>query len=131
MGTTLQREIGCRYGTEILAKGDLAAADELFAANIIDHHPLPGQAPGREGIKQAMIVYRAAFPDLAVTIDDIIAEDDKVVLRWTAYGTYRGGLPGVLASGHPAATSGIEILQIAGGRIVERWTEVGSFSVRT
>jgi steroid delta-isomerase-like uncharacterized protein len=99
-------------------------AEEIFADDVVDYAPaIPDQPPGREGEKQALATFRSAFPDLRVTTEDLIAEGDKVVLRWTARGTHEGDLPGVPATGKQATLKGIDILRLADGRIVERWAE--------
>jgi steroid delta-isomerase-like uncharacterized protein len=66
-------------------------------------------------------MYRAAFPDLKITVEDQIAEGDKVVTRWTAEGTHDGDLPGLPASGRSSTVTGIGIDRIEGGKIVEAW----------
>ena len=66
-------------------------------------------------------MYRAAFPDLQFTIDDVIAQDDKVVIRWSSRGTHRGELMGLAPTGKEATSSGISIDKIADGKIVESW----------
>ena len=58
--------------------------DELTASNFIDHNATPGLPPGLEGFKQFVVMYREAFPDMQISVDDVIAEGDKVVIRWTA-----------------------------------------------
>ena len=88
-----------------------------------EHNPLPGQQPGRDGHKQIVTVFRAAFPDLRVTTEDLITEGDRVALRWKAEGTHMGELMGIPPTGKHVTLTGIEILRIADGRIVERWAE--------
>lgn len=117
------KTIARRFCHDIWGKGDLAAADELIAENLVDNNPAPGQGPGREGHKQVLLAFRSAFPDLSFTTDDIIAEGDKVVLRFTARGTHQGDLMGIPATGKAITMSGIEILRIADGRIAERWSQ--------
>ena len=118
------KEIVRRYSEQFWGSGDEAIADEVFADDIVDHSPaVPDQPPGREGQKRALTAFRSAFPDLRVTTEDIIAEGDKVVLRWTARGTHRGELPGIPPTGKQATLKGIDILRMTGGRIVERWAE--------
>ena len=73
----------CRWFAEI-DKGNWQIVDELIAVDYIDHNPpLPDMAPGREGVKQANSLLRAAFPDVRHTIEEQIAEGDKVVTRIT------------------------------------------------
>lgn len=106
-------------------KGNLAAMDEFFASNLVDHNPppIPGLAPGLEGVKQSFAIFYNATPDGYHTIDDIIAEGDKVVVRITARGTHTGDLFGIPPTGKQLTMTGIAIYRIADGKIVERWSE--------
>jgi steroid delta-isomerase-like uncharacterized protein len=108
---------------EVFNKGRLELADEIVAPNAIDHDPaLPEPVVGPEGSKQLVAGYRAAFPDVRITIDDQIAEGDRVVTRWTARGTHKGDLWGISPTGNEATVTGITIDRIEGGQIVESWT---------
>ncbi|HKZ86060.1 MAG TPA: ester cyclase [Anaerolineae bacterium] len=106
-----------------LRTGNLAALDEVIAGNMVDHNPAPGQGPGLEGAKQVFTQFFAAFPDLQFTVEDMIAEGDKVASRITARGTHKGDFQGIPATGKQVMQTGIDILRIAGGKIVERWGE--------
>lgn len=110
-----------RIVDEVLNRGNLEVVDELFAPDFRDHTPRPGQGPGREGYKQAITLLRAAFPDLAYTIEDLIAADDKVVLRLSARGTHQGDLMGIPPTGKAVRIVGIVIDRIVDGKLVERW----------
>jgi predicted ester cyclase len=110
-----------RIVEEVLNRGNLDVVDELFAPDFRDHTPRPGQGPGREGYKQAITLLRSAFPDLAYTIEDLIAADDKVVLRLSARGTHQGDLMGIPPTGKPVRIVGIVIDRITDGKLVERW----------
>jgi steroid delta-isomerase-like uncharacterized protein len=85
----------------------------------ISHSSPPGAAPGREGVKQYVTLFRTAFPDLRATVDDVIAEGDRVVTRWTSRGTHQGELMGIPASGKRVTFSGITINRVSGGKVVE------------
>jgi steroid delta-isomerase-like uncharacterized protein len=98
--------------------------DELFAAHLVDHSVPPGLPQTREGTKQVATLYWSAFPDLHLTIEDQIAEGDKVVTRWTARGTHTGQLMGVPPTGKPMVVTGIRIDRLLGGKIVETWAEI-------
>jgi steroid delta-isomerase-like uncharacterized protein len=104
---------------------NLAAMDDLFAADMIDHNPppVPGMAPGLEGIKQAFRVFLDAHPDGTHTVEDMVAEGDKVVARVTGRGTHTGELMGIPPTGKELVMTGIAIYRIANGKIVERWAE--------
>jgi len=117
------KEIVRRFSDELWGRGDFAAADEVLAPDLIEHNPLPGQGPGRDGHKQVVALFRSAFPDLHVVTEDLVEEGDRVALRWRAEGTHRGDLMGLSPTGKRVALSFIEILRIARGKIVERWAE--------
>jgi steroid delta-isomerase-like uncharacterized protein len=110
-----------RIAEECFNKGNLAVADEVIAADFVDHSAPPGLAPGVEGFKQLVAMYRNAFPDIRTTIDDVIAEGDKVVIRWTGRGTHKGELMGIAPTGKTVTVTGIGIDRIANGKIVEHW----------
>jgi len=117
------KEIVRRFSDDVWGQGDLKAADEVLAVDLVEHNPLPGQGAGREGHKQVVTLYRSAFPDLRVTTEDLVADGDRVALRWKADGTHLGELMGMAPTGKRVTLTGIDIVRIAGGRIVERWAE--------
>ncbi len=114
-----------RYFEEIWDKGNLDLIDELFTTNFVRHGPTAteGEVRGLEGFKGVVSMYRTAFPDLRVPIEDLIAEGDRVVSRWTARGTHQGELMGIAPTGNQASVSGIIVDRISGGRIEEEWVE--------
>jgi len=117
------KNVSRRVIDEIFNEGKLEVADEIIAAGSIGHDPaLPEPTSGPEGLKQLVTGYRAAFPDLSFTIDDQIAEGDRVVTRWTARGTHEGDLWGIAATGKQGTVTGITIDRFQGGKIAEVWT---------
>jgi len=103
-------------------RGNGQIVDDLIAVDYIDHNPpLPDMAPGREGVKQANALLRAAFPDVRHSIEDQIAEGDKVVTRVTARATFQGAILGIPPNGKLITVEGISIHRIAGGQFVEHW----------
>jgi steroid delta-isomerase-like uncharacterized protein len=94
---------------------------ETVADDYRDHGALPGQAPGLEGAKQKWAGYLAAFPDGRITIDDMVAEGDKVAVRWTGEGTQQGELLGIPPTGRHVRFMGISIYRLAGGKIAQQW----------
>ncbi len=101
---------------------NLGLVDELVAQDYVGHDPTqPGPILGREGFRQFVGMYQAAFPDAAITIDDQIAEGAMVVTRWTGRGTHTGELMGISPTGKEATVSGITISRLAGGKIAEEW----------
>ncbi len=104
-------------------KGNLDVLDELLAPNFVDHNPMPGLPADRAGQKQRMTLFRAAFPDLKTTVEDLVAEGDKVVLRGTARGTHKGEFQGMAPTGKQVAVQGIFIGRVVGGKLVETWEQ--------
>lgn len=103
--------------------GNLAPADELVAASFTNHDPsTPPLAAGPEGYKQLVTTYRTAYPDIHITVDDLVVEGDKVASRWTARGTNTGPLMGMPATGKQATVTGISILTIVNGKVTEQRT---------
>jgi steroid delta-isomerase-like uncharacterized protein len=96
--------------------------EQCLAPDYIDRSPPPGVAPGIEGVKQFIGMLRAAFPDSRTEIEDVIADSDKVVIRWTGHGTNTGPFMGMPPSGKPTTVTGIDIYRVVDGRVVESWT---------
>jgi steroid delta-isomerase-like uncharacterized protein len=99
--------------------GDADAFDEVVASDFVHH--APGLPPDLEGMKQALPMFRAAFPDMRLTVEDMIAEGDKVLDRVTVRCTHEGELMGIPASGKQVEFMETHISRIVGGKIVERW----------
>jgi steroid delta-isomerase-like uncharacterized protein len=118
------KAIELRFFEEVVNKGELAVIDELFAANFVDHSAPPGIAPDREGYKQFFAMTHSAFPDFHSTLEDMFAEGDKVVQRFTARGTHKGEWMGIAPTGKQITIPGIAIHRIAGGKIVEDWVSM-------
>jgi steroid delta-isomerase-like uncharacterized protein len=104
---------------EVVNRGNLAVVDSLVASSYVYHGPGGLEMRGPEGFKQLVTMYRTAFPDLKMTIDDAIAEGDKVVLRWTGRGTHRGDLAGIAPTGRATTVTGLVVSRLANGKIVE------------
>jgi len=100
---------------------DMSVIDELVAKDYVDNGPFHGQQPGREGMKQAHRTFYTGFPDIYETIDDIFAEDNRVVVRWTCRGTHKGNFAGIPATGKKVKVTGIDIYRLVDGRVVENW----------
>ncbi len=110
-----------RRGYEAINQNNLDALDEIVASDITDHDPAPGQAPGLEGVKQYFSSLHAAFPDFHMEVEDMIAEGDKVVARISWSGTHQGEFMGIAPTGNRVEVSGIDIVRITDGKVVERW----------
>lgn len=106
---------------EVLNAGNLDSADELIAADVVNHNTVPGLPANREGAKEIFRKLRGAFPDLRFAAEEIIEHDDKVVVRWSGRGTHTGKFVFLEPTNREVTVSGIDIVRIAGGKIVERW----------
>jgi steroid delta-isomerase-like uncharacterized protein len=96
------------------------ALKEVYADTFVMHEP-DEDVRGIEGLTQFVSMIRSAIPDLRVTLEDNIAEGEKVVSRWRAQGTHQGELMGIAATGNEVAITGITIHRIEEGKIVEEW----------
>lgn len=114
-----------RFLEEAANKGNLDLIDEIADPNCVIHQAAGvggGDVRGREALKQFVKMYYAAFPDLRFTVEDQIAEGDKVVTRWSSEGTHKGELMGIAPTGkHAAGITGITIDRYSGGKFVEGW----------
>jgi predicted ester cyclase len=114
-----------RFLEDAANKGNLDLIDEIADPNCVIHQPdgVGGNdLRGREALKQLVKMYYAAFPDLRFTVEDQIAEGDKVVTRWSSEGTHKGELMGIAPTGkHAAGVTGISIDRYSGGKFVEGW----------
>jgi steroid delta-isomerase-like uncharacterized protein len=110
-----------RVFDEVIPAGDTAAMREAMAPDFFDHDPLPGQPAGAAGGEYVVSTMHTAQPDLQFTIDDLVAEADRVTIRWTLRGTNTGPMLGRPPTGQPVEVAAIVIFRIAEGRIAERW----------
>jgi steroid delta-isomerase-like uncharacterized protein len=111
-----------RYFEEVVNNGNLAVADELISTHYVSHYPTGYDfGGGPEDVKQIATVVRTAFPDVHFTLEDVMAEGNKVVVRWTFRGTHEHDFMGVPAAGKRATIMGIAIYRIAEEKIAEAW----------
>lgn len=104
--------------------GNLAIVEELCAPDYVDHNPpLPGMPAGNQGVRQANVALREAFPDTVHVIQDQIAEGDTVVTRLLGRGTFRGAILGLPPNGKVIEIAGISVHRLAGGKLVEHWAQ--------
>jgi steroid delta-isomerase-like uncharacterized protein len=111
-----------RLFEEVWNKSNLPVADEIFAPTYIHHDPsTPDVGRGPESEKKRATLYRTAFPDLRLTIEEIIAEGETVMARWSCRGTHKGDLSGIAPTGKHIIISGVSITRFANGKLVEGW----------
>ena len=124
MSPEQNKAIARRIPLEVFNQGNLAVADEVMAADYVEHVTAPGIPNNLDGFKQFVTALRAAFPDFQYTVEDEIAEGDTVVDRLTARGTQQGPFLGIPATGRQATWSEIHVSRIVGGKLVEHWANL-------
>jgi steroid delta-isomerase-like uncharacterized protein len=110
-----------RVYEEGLNHGDFAVLDELLDEHLVDHSLFPGRRTGRESFRHRFALVRTAFPDATMTVEDGVAEGDKVVYRWTLRGTHTGPLVSIPPTGRQLVVTGMNMSRVVGGKIVEHW----------
>jgi steroid delta-isomerase-like uncharacterized protein len=113
-----------RYFDQVANRDDLDLADEIFAADYQHHDPAnPDPRPmiGSQAVKDHLTSLKSAFPDLIFDIDDIVAEGDSIVVRWTARGTNTGDYFGMPATGKPIEITGMNTWVTRDGQAIEGW----------
>jgi steroid delta-isomerase-like uncharacterized protein len=113
-----------RVFDEIVNGRNLDAIESLYRTDFVDHDPLPGGRDGRDGVRHTLGSLQAAFSDLHVTINDMSAHGDKVVIHNTWVGTHDGRLLGLPPTGRRTSYDGIVIFRVEDGRVAERWAMV-------
>ena len=121
MTTEQNKALVRRLVDEVFNRRNVSVVDELLAPDFIEHEVIPGLPPGREGAKQMFVMLHGAFPDFKGSIDDLIAEGEKVVMRWTWTGTQKGEFMGMPPSGKRMSIGVIDIIRFSGGKAVEHW----------
>ena len=123
--TPEERNLGHRSHTEWLGKGDMEVVYELFALDCEVHsrYVPPEMAHGIEGFKGYATFLRTAFPDLEITDESIVAEGDRVCIRWSFEGTHDGPFFGLPGTGKRVKMGGFDIFRVADGKIQELWLE--------
>jgi steroid delta-isomerase-like uncharacterized protein len=112
-----------RFIDEVWNNRNYDLIESIFAEDHVNHDPAdPNPAGGPQGARDFVVTLHVAFPDARIEIDDMIAEGDRVVIRWHSTGTHQGELMGIPASGRSATTTGIGIDRFRDGVIVESWT---------
>jgi steroid delta-isomerase-like uncharacterized protein len=111
-----------RLFDEAVSGGRMGVVDEVVAPDYVNHN-MPGP-PGPEGFKQITGMFRAAFPDLRIVVEDTVADGEKVAQRGVATGTHRGDFMGIPATGKQISFSFIDIWLAENGRLKENWVQL-------
>ncbi|MGY1836422.1 ester cyclase [Blastococcus sp. SYSU DS0510] len=124
MGTAENKELVRRMVDECVNTHRADLLDRFVTADVRVHAGTPGAAPATEGLQQlreSFSRFRTALPDLHVHLDDVLAEGDRVAVRWTGSGTHSGALAGVAPTGTPVRWGGTDLYRIAGDKVAEWW----------
>lgn len=110
-----------RWGAEVANQGKFDVLDDILAPNFVDHDPAPDQGPGIEGLKGFLRTFRSAFPDLSTKVEELVASDDDVAMRYTMRGSHQGDFMGVPPTGKHFEVAALQIAKFKDGKCVERW----------
>lgn len=129
------KEVVRRYYEEAFNEGRTDLLEELIAEDVVNHDPVsdetltPEEARGFEGFVRHVEAAREAFPDATVTIEDVIAEGDEVLVRFTFEGTHEGRFVGIEPTGNRVEGTNMVLMRLEDGKIVERWEESDSLDL--
>jgi len=116
------KRLALRLVEEVWNQGNLDVIDEIVASDYVRHDPgWPEEIRGREGLRQKLSSVRQAFADFQVTVEDVIAESDRVVVRWRMKGTHHGDFMGIQPTGRDIALAGMSMHRVDNGQIAESW----------
>lgn len=110
-------------------KQNYNAFDEMVAEDYVDHDPIPGQEPGREGLKKAYAIFSDAFPDLTFIFEDVFGEGDLVVGRGVIYGTQKGEFLGVPPTNKRVRYTGTRLFRLKDGKLTDGWINLDLLGV--
>jgi len=109
-----------RFYKEVYADWNMAFSDEVVSPRFTSHD-WPASATGSKAFRDYYAALRSAVPDARYEVDDLIAEEDRVVVRWRLLGTHKGDFRGIAPTGRPIVLKGIAIYRVQGGKLMERW----------
>ena len=117
------KAVARRFYEEVFNQHRVDAIDQVCTPDFIDHSPMPGQAAGSQGLQDVFAMFIGAFPDMHVTIEEMIAERDLVVSRITVTGTHSGEIMGAPATGKRVTFHGMDMIRVRDGKASEVWHE--------
>jgi steroid delta-isomerase-like uncharacterized protein len=120
------KEMARRWFAEVMNEGNEDVIDEICASNFVDHDPLPGTGPDREGLHDFVKQVRSAFPDLETTVDDMLADGDEIAVRSTFRGTHKGDFMGIPATGKKVEVANYDFVRMENDQAVEHWGTIDS-----
>jgi steroid delta-isomerase-like uncharacterized protein len=121
MSTEDNKNLVRRYMEVDVNEANIEAANELVTRDFLFHFPGSPAPMDRAGLAQTTLLFHAGFPDQHTTVDDILAEGDKVAARFTFRGTQTGAFQGIPPTGKAVTMNGMAIWRIADGKIAEHW----------
>jgi steroid delta-isomerase-like uncharacterized protein len=120
------KQLAQRWFSEVMNEGNEDVIDELCAENFVDHDPLPGTGPDRQGLHDFVKLIRSAFPDLETTVDEMIVEGDRIAVRSTFRGTHEGDFMGIAATGKKVEVSNYDFVRFENDQAAEHWGTIDS-----
>lgn len=123
------KEVVRRYYKEAFEEGNLDLLEELVASDVVNHNPLSDEtlteeeASGFEGFRRHVLAAKEGFPDASIEIEDLLADGDMVMIRFTFEGTHEGRFGGLEPTGKRVSQSNLGLFRIEDGKIAERWVE--------
>jgi steroid delta-isomerase-like uncharacterized protein len=129
MSEQSNKDVVKRLADQVFNEGDLALMPELLAEDFVDHSAMPETPSGIEGYQGFVMMVRTAFPDFHFTLEDTIAEGDRVVIRGSMSGSNTGPFMDMPATGKPAKWTGTHTYRLADGKIVEHWGNIDMFGL--
>lgn len=115
------KELLRRFYKEVYVDWNMAFADEVISPQFISHDWPEGSPSGPKMFREYYSGLRSIVPDARYEVDDLVAEDDRVVVRWRLLGTHKGEFQGIAPTGRPIVLSGIAIYRVENGKLRERW----------
>jgi steroid delta-isomerase-like uncharacterized protein len=128
MSTDINKALVRRFYDQVLNSRQFEAIDDIAVADYEEHDPLPGQGEGRNGLRDRVTMLAGALAP-TFTVEDVVAEADRVVVRWTNSGRHVGDFLGIPPTDRPFAIAGIDIYRIANGRLAEHWHVVDQLAM--
>ncbi len=124
------KEVARRLVAEVLNQGNMRTFDEIFADSYVNHTmPVPNLPGTKEGFRKLVLATRQAFPDVRVSMENLVAENDLVVFNDTVLATSRGDFMGVPPTGKPVKWTEIHLFRVSGGKITEHWSNFDQLGI--